>query len=760
MCHLKRIFSICLLLAALNTWGQKIGVVLSGGGAKAAAHIGVLRALEENNVPIDYITGTSMGAFIGALYASGYSVAEIDSLVRSDEYIRMAQGDIDEEMRYFFKENDHDGGMGTIRFASGKFINSTLPTNLIQAGLLDFNLMRDLSQADAAANYNFDSLFIPYRCLAADVEAKKEVVFKNGHLATAVRASMTYPFYLSPIRVDGNLLFDGGLYNNFPSNVMYSEFMPDIIIGSNVSNNEEPPDEDDILSQFKSMVMYETNFDAICEQMIIIEPDLEIGTFDFVDVGDAIRAGYMQALVQMDTILMATTRRISDEERTAKRLAFRSKTKPLVFNRVTLTGVEKSQKTYVRQFFERKSETVEINKMRRTYFRVLADDKIRSAFPSATYNRQEQKYSLNLNIRKEKNISLTAGGNFSSRPINVGYIGLRYNFFGKVGSSIHANSYFGKFYGSAHVDVRLDFPSNIPISVEPGFTFNRWDYFRSFATFFEEVKPSFIVINERFGGVKVKIPVNNKGRLELHSNYARVEDEYYQIENFLATDTADRTRLDAGVFDLAYIRNTLNRKVYANAGTYLKVRAKLVTGEEKTLPGSTSLIGDTTYTYHNWLNAKITYVNYFSKFGPFKTGFLLEGVLTDQPFFENYIASVISAPVFQPIPESQTFFLPQFRAHSYAAGGIMLVTSFSESLDLRIEGYVFNAMRQIQQDELLQPEYQSVWKPFYIGSANLVFESPLGPISLATNYYQGREKPWSIVFNFGYLIFNRSVRND
>jgi NTE family protein len=760
MNHLLKLFSFSCLLISLSTHAQRVGVVLSGGGAKAAAHIGVLRALEENNVPIDFITGTSMGAMIGALYASGYSIAEIDSLIRSDEYVRMAQGNIDEEMRYFFKEYEQDAGMGTIKFASGKFINSSLPTSLINTGLLDFNLMRDLSSADAAANYNFDSLYVPFRCLAADVEEKREVVFRNGHLATAVRASMTYPFYLSPIRVDGRLLFDGGLYNNFPSNVMYHEFMPDIIIGSNVSNNEEPPEEDDILSQFKSMVMYETNFDAICEQMIIIEPDLEIGTFDFADVGEAIRAGYMQALVQMDTILSATNRRISEEERIESRKQFRSRFKPMVFNNVTITGVEKTEKIYVKQFFERKSETISINKMRRTYFRMLADDQIKSAFPAATYNRQDQKYTLNLNIRKEKNIGLTAGGNFSSRPINVGYIGVRYNFFGRVGSSIHANSYFGKFYGSAHADMRFDFPFSIPISIEPGFTFNRWDYFRSFATFFEEVKPSFIVINERYGGLKIKIPVNNKGRLEMHSNYARIEDEYYQIENFLATDTADRTRLDAGIFDLAYIRNTLNRKLYANSGTFLKLRAKLVTGEEKTLPGSTSLVNDTTYIYHNWLNAKVSYVNYFSKFGPFTAGFMLEGVLSDQPFFDNYIASVISAPVFQPIPESQTFFLPQHRAHSYAAGGFMLITSFSESLDLRIEGYVFNALRQIQQDELLQPEYKATWKPYYIGSTNLVFESPIGPISLAANYYQGKEKPWSLVFNFGYLIFNRSVRND
>jgi NTE family protein len=200
--------------------------------------------------------------------------------------------------------------------------------------------------------------------------------------------------------------------------------------------------------------------------------------------------------------------------------------------------------------------------------------------------------------------------------------------------------------------------------------------------------------------------------------------------------------------------------MFANRGTYLKVRGKLVTGEESTLPGSTSFLRDTAYHYHNWVNLKVEYTNYFSHFGPFAVGFRLEGVLSDQPFFDNYIASVISAPVYQPIPESQTFFMPQFRAHSYGAAGFMWVTSFTENLDLRLEAHAFNAFRQIEQTNTQAAEYETMFRPRYIGSANLVFESPVGPVSFAVNYYDGKAKPWSVVFNFGYIIFNRSVRND
>ena len=98
------------------------------------------------------------------------------------------------------------------------------------------------ARPSAAAEYNFDSLFIPFRCVAADIEAKESVVFKSGDLGEALRASMSYPFYLKPISVNGKLLFDGGLYNNFPSDIMYNDFYPDLIIGSNVTGNEPAPD--------------------------------------------------------------------------------------------------------------------------------------------------------------------------------------------------------------------------------------------------------------------------------------------------------------------------------------------------------------------------------------------------------------------------------------------------------------------------------------------------------------------------------------
>lgn len=747
-------------LFSMPTFGQKIGVVLSGGGAKGAAHVGFLKALEENDIPIDYIAGSSMGAVVGAMYASGLSIEEIEAVMASDEYRRMAEGEIDDELRYFFKEDDPDASMGTIKFNKGKLTTPTLPVNLINTALLDFNFMLGFSQSSAAANYNFDSLMVPFRCVAADIQRKEQVIFRKGHLTSAVRASMTFPFYLEPIELDGALLFDGGLYNNFPSDVLYNDFLPDVILGCNVSSNEEPPRAEDPLSQLKSMVVYETNFESLCDEMLIIEPNMEVGTFDFKEVQGAINAGYAATISRIDEVLQMTERRIDSVEMAAKRSAFNGRKKALVFDEITVSGLEKSQKNYVRRFMRRKADTLGVEDLKKKYFRVYSDDKIRTIFPTATFKERTGYFSLNMDMKKEKDVLLSIGGNVSSRPLNVGFIDVRYNVFGRISTTLIANSYFGKFYGSTFVAARFDFPTRIPLSVEPSFTLNRWDYFRSFATFFEETQPSFIVSNERFASLKLRFPSGNKGRVDLIGSTARLADDYYQTEAFSAADTADRTRFDALVFDAIYERNTLNRKLYSNRGTYLKFRFKQTGADEQTIPGSTSINRDTVDTHRSWFNMKLTYMNYFYKKGPFTAGYLAEGVYSNQPVFQNATASQIALPAFQPIPESKSFFLNQFRAQSYAATGLMLVTSFTDNLDLRFEGYAFAGIGNNESNEEGIPFFEFNIEPVYLGSGALVFHSPVGPLSLSANYYDKKEEKWSFIFNFGYLLFNRSVRHN
>lgn len=191
---------IALFLAAIQiVSAQKVGLVLSGGGAKGAAHIGVIKALEENNIPIDYITGTSIGAIIGSLYAMGYSPEEMLELMLSKEFSYWQTGTVEEQYTYYFKEP-----YPTPEFAhfsidmsdSLQIKASFLPQSLINPIQMNQAFMALFSQATAKAGWNFDNLFVPFRCVASDIYTKKPIIFKNGDLGDAVRASMTFPFFL------------------------------------------------------------------------------------------------------------------------------------------------------------------------------------------------------------------------------------------------------------------------------------------------------------------------------------------------------------------------------------------------------------------------------------------------------------------------------------------------------------------------------------------------------------------------------------
>jgi NTE family protein len=741
---------------------QRVGVVLSGGGATALAHVGFLRALEEHDIPVDYIGGTSMGAVIAAMYASGYSAAQIDSMVHLPEFEQMATGQTDGQMRYYFSESERNAGMATIKYSNGGFITNALPTNLINPGFLDWKFMENYSQPDAASGNNFDSLYVPFRCIAADVEAKREVVFRNGPLNVAVRSSITYPFYLPPRRVNGRLLFDGGIYNNFPADMMYREFMPDVILGCNVSEDRLAPDEDDLFSQLQSLILFREEEQNLCDQMLVVKPDLDqVGTFDFSMIPEAVEAGYAASMERIGEIQDLVERRVTLEEKQAARMAFRSSFPPLVFNEVQLEGLDKSQNSYMRKLIGRKAGTFGLDEIRTPYFRIFSDHKIRSIYPVALYQPDQKAFRMLIDVRKEKDLFVSFGGNFSSRSINTGFVGLRYNLFARTAATLEANSYFGRFYGSIHAGIKWEISTRkrIPVALQACFTQNRWDFYRSLSFFFEDVKPSFILMNERVGTFSFTVPAGNKGILRADASYAYMFDEYYQTRQFLSVDTADRTDFSAGVFRITWERSTLNRRQFASKGTFINANVKLVTGEETTLPGSTSAVRDTVTATHSWLVARLSWQNYFFRRGKVHLGFLAEAVASNQPFFQNYISSAIAAPSFRPIPESHTYFLPQFRAHDFISGGVAAVLELGRNVDLRAEAYGFNAFGRILSDNAGMAVYDFSLKQFYVAGSTLVYHSPIGPMSVSANYYDQKEDPWSVLFNFGYILFNRSVRD-
>lgn len=762
---LKFILLILITLTSLSKINaQKVGLVLSGGGALGLAHVGAIKALEENNIPIDYITGTSAGALVGSFYASGYSPEEMEQLVGSKLFLKMAFGKIDKNLDYYYRKPEDDASLLKIWFEKEFSISKAIPTNITNSALLDFEFMTTFSGVSKAAEYNFNKLFVPYRCVASDVNTKQSVIFEKGHINQAVRASMTFPGYLRPIKVDGKLMFDGGLYNNFPSDIMYNDFYPDIIIGVNLSDSITPPDEDDVLSQLKSMVINRNDANIICDNGILISPKVSIGTFDFDEAKIAIQEGYDATIRSMDEIKKQISRRVNIDSLNIKRRSFRSKIKQQYekINLITIEGVSSNQSRYIKNALIHKNEIeIDFPTLRKRFFKLLADEKIKSLYPLATFDPVSKKYEVKINVIPQKPFAVKFGGVFSSRPINTGYFGLEYLKLGKIGLKINTDVHFGKYYGSSGIGLQTDFNTKIPFYIKGYGVLNNWDYFRSFTTFFDAVRPSYIIQNESFYGGEIGLPIGKQFKLTLNSSLGTNKDSYYQTDNFSASDTADITYFSANVNSVNLSSSTLNRKAYPSEGRYISISGKYITGTEDYYPGSTSSTNEDRLNvphYDFWLQAH--YKQYLKLHKNIRFGLEVEVVNSwRNQFFGNYTSTILNAPIYQPFPETKTHFFGALASHGYLGLGAKMVTPIRPNIDFRGEVYVYRPSVIIQRSSQNTATYNYNITSLdyrYLATAKLVFHSPIGPLSFAVNYYDAQPtSPWFFSLNYGYILFNK-----
>ena len=761
--NLKPIIQYILLIycfcSTISFGQQKVGIVLSGGGAAGLAHIGVLKALEEKGIPIDFITGTSAGALTGAMYASGYSPKEIEAYVLSNEFQLMTKGKLKENQRFYYKEEDINASLIDISFNIDSNLLKSLPTNVIRSSYLDFEMMRIFSATSASCKNDFNQLFIPFRCVASDISAKKSIVFSSGNLNEAVRASMTYPFYFSPIKINGKLLFDGGLYNNFPAYEICNEFNPDFVIGSNVSSNASPPSENDLLSQVTNMLVYNSNYSIPCDSNLLIEPKIDVGTFEFEKVKEIIQAGYDATLKMIDSINVKIKHRISLEELTAKRIVFKSKIAHLKISSITNNYDKKKDLSYARKSMikQSKNEKIDLFKLEKRYFRLDATPQIDFTYPTLTL-KPDSSYNLNLEIRKAKDFKLEIGGHFSSRAVNTGFIGLTYKNLGKTAYSANGEAYFGKFYGSLKTNFNLEIPSTIPVAASAYFVLNRWDYFNNFATFFEEVKPSFLIQNELYYGIKIKNPITNSTKSTIDFRFFNLEDDYYQNSNFTNKDTSDFTTFSGNSISWEFASNTLNKKQFANKGHFFTFKVNYINGTERTVLGSMSTSVDEITKEHSWLSLESEVQKFVFNQSDFNIGIHAAGAFNTNYLFSNYTATMLSLPNFALIPDARTFFLKEFRSPQYIGAGLNIIYSLKRNIDFRIDAYIYQPLIMLNENpdgSAFLGEVNNITS--FMGNTSLIYHSPIGPVRLSLNYFEKQSNPFYFQLSYGYVIFNHKA---
>jgi NTE family protein len=761
MRHLAVYLTIIILFSSGFSYPQKVGLVLSGGGSKGLAHIGVLKALEENGIPVDYIAGTSIGAIIGGLYAAGYSPDSIEKIFLSDEILNWATGTIDNKYVYYFKQPEPDASWINVKFDYDNGWTYTIPTNLISTEQMDFAFNEIFAGASAASSYNFDSLFVPFRCVASDISKNKPLVLSSGDVGIAIRASMTFPFYFKPVKINNKLMFDGGMYNNFPADVLYDAFSPDFIIGSQVAHNEEEPRESDVRTILYNMMMNKTNFEPVCENSVYIQPDIPrlYNILDFSNRKAFIDSGYTSAIRRIQDIRKHVSRYIPVNDIHRRRNAFNSKKPPLVIDRISIEGLSKYQKPYIVNSLFHRTDKIALKEFKKNYFKLVADDKINHIFPQLKYNPSSGCYNMNLDITKEKRFAGKYGGILSTSTDNEAYIGLQYNNFLNNSYNIDFDSYFGRFYNSVQLMARMDFPKNLPFCLKASTSYSIWNYFNTQSYFISDKTPDYLIRYDTHSDLNLGLPAGNNGKFELGSQVAHLRSDYYQVNDFTRTDTTDRNFLDLYSADILYDLNSLKNKQYSIHGIRLFTELRYVIGQETNFPGSTALNKNDYKKYHRWLQFRLSYENYFKTLRNVKLGLYSELHLSSQDDFSNYTSSLLAAPAFEPTPDSRTLFNPLFRAYNYGGFGLKAIYVFSKLLDFRLEGYGFQPYREIiKNNDFTAGQGKTLDKRYFMGLAAFVFQTPLGPLSLSLNYYDKadpNQSKFSLILSFGYVIFNK-----
>ncbi len=790
-----------------------VGLVMSGGGAKGLYHIGVIKALEENGVPIDYVAGTSMGAIIAGLYAIGYSPEQMEELAMSGEIQKWLTRNIDSNYGAFYRQYrdmpsfvsfrlgiEKEGGRGDRIQASELDLTDRslseggysgelsrkefpqrrtkasffLPESIMATAQIDMAMSELFTPASIVADGNFDELMVPFLCVASDIVSKQAVILTEGDLGEAVRASMALPVVFKPITKDGMVLYDGGIYDNFPWRQLIERHNPSIIIGSictDTGGGDPINENSDLVTQIYALVTDKTEYELPAGN-ITIARDVNLLMLDFSSAAHVIEMGHFDTMLQIDSIKMAVNETISPERVKLRREAFVAKQYPMLFDKYTINGLNERQQLYMHNSLHvtegliagrKRKEEMTYEELREGLYSILAYGDFTTNYPTIDFDTLGKRYNFQMELKTKPQFKMSVGGNLSSTVFNQLYVGLDYQRLGRVAQEMHADLYIGPVYSFGTVGGRTDFYLDRPIFADyyyMGMAKNlNHGTFGSLTevTNAEEVRESDSHFSVGFG-----VPTARRSLLTLRGNIGISQYIYDPTDFESALLGSDVTSIFVDKTDLSYIStklefqyNTLDKLLYPQRGANFIASAIRVWGREDnyqttiTIPSATIPSQD-----HKWYGAQVKYEKYIVPRGErwFSLGFSVDAVYTNIEEIGNPTASVLIMPAYQPVVHTQMVFIPDFSASKYLAGGVMPTFNIIDNLLLRTGFYTM--WRQALSDEGLDAELETNTNLQYIAEAALVYHTALGPISLAATKYDVRD--WNnlyLTFNFGYAIF-------
>ena len=730
--------------AAAQGEHQSVGLVLSGGGAKGIAHVGVIKALEENNIPIDYVTGTSMGAIIGGLYACGYTPEEMMELMCSQYFMTMSAGKYDPALTYYFSKPASSPQIFSLplggKAGSSKNKSDFNPQSLIAPTPMAFGFMEIFSPYTAQCRGDFDRLMVPFRCVASNMTDRRKQVMSGGNLGDAIRASMSFPLVFQAVKIDGNILYDGGIYDNFPVDVMETEFAPAMMLGVDVSASSKG-EPNSFMEQLDLLVSMPQSYAMPERKGPKLRVDLNDYTLLDFDKAQAIyKRGYDTAMAMMDSIKARVTARTTPEATAVRRAVFKANTPPLRFNKVNVTGGARHQDEYIAHLFRPRNgcDTIGADHARLSFYHAVSSGKIQSLTPTAVMTPGDSTgyFTLNLRARIKPRYTLGVGGYITSS--NNSY------FYGRAGySSLSFHSlnadlelWAGQSYLAAVLRASYDLPTAVPSAFRFMAVASRRKYYEDEKLFFRDNEPTFVNIHQYFGRLSWNMAAGRTGDIGIGVAGGRIYNTFYEnnsVESYRAG--RNHVSLDLGQAFVEYRASTLNDLNFPTSGFERRAVASAVYGRaryfEATRPEGHRDSRDNT----GWLQLRYDSRHYLGLHRHWALGLEGHALLSSRKLLKNYYSTITTAPAFYPTPASHNVFDPKLRSYNYVAFGAVPVYKYNDNLSARVSANAYMPLRRVIEGADGSVSYGSWFGSVqFFGELDLVFHLPFASISAYCNY--------------------------
>lgn len=381
----------------------KVGLVLSGGGAKGFAHIGVLKVLEELGIRIDYIGGTSAGAMIGGLYASGYTALEIDSIIKSYDFNELIQDKVPRSQFTLYQKETSEKYALSLPLKNWKV---GLPLALSKGQ----NFLNELTKLTKHVHEitDFKKLSIPFYCVATDIETGEKIVLEDGFLPLAIKASGAFPSLLEPVEIDGRLLVDGGIVDNFPVDIMQKKDI-DLIIGVDVQdkleNREDLDSAPKIIMQIISFQMYDKANDHKDRTDIYLKPNITpYNVLSFDKIKGIIDEGERVTRNQIEYLEAVASQQIKKRKKVEDKITHK-KNKKLYIKDIKVNGHKNYTKNYVLSKLNLKNiDSITYEQFNHCIMGLTATGNFKSIDYKFTVENEEKESTIQFNL-KENDIS-------------------------------------------------------------------------------------------------------------------------------------------------------------------------------------------------------------------------------------------------------------------------------------------------------------------------------------------------------------------